>query len=107
LFIDADAAHIYVSILSLHDALPILRADCGGKRAAPAVGVRCGGNAGPIAARQSPGIAGRFTGAVGEKSSSAARRGGDGIIRGRLDRKSTRLNSSHLGISYAVFCLKK
>src|SRR5947199_8679755 len=27
--------------------------------------------------------------------------------RRRLDRKSTRLNSSHLGISYAVFCLKK
>src|SRR5262245_62595235 len=29
--------------------------------------------------------------------------------RGRAhpDRKSTRLNSSHLGISYAVFCLKK
>src|SRR5256885_12923797 len=26
---------------------------------------------------------------------------------GRLDRKSTRLNSSHLVISYAVFCLKK
>src|SRR5258705_2287146 len=25
----------------------------------------------------------------------------------RIDRKSTRLNSSHLGISYAVFCLKK
>src|SRR5262245_5455262 len=25
----------------------------------------------------------------------------------RVDRKSTRLNSSHLGISYAVFCLKK
>src|SRR5947199_9085330 len=25
----------------------------------------------------------------------------------RQDRKSTRLNSSHLGISYAVFCLKK
>src|SRR5262245_63041384 len=32
-----------------------------------------------------------------------------GPIRPRLleDRKSTRLNSSHLGISYAVFCLKK
>src|ERR1039458_10401466 len=30
--------------------------------------------------------------------------GGEGEIR---DRKSTRLNSSHLGISYAVFCLKK
>src|SRR5205814_9914495 len=45
---------------------------------------------------------------------------GDGLERLRLslpveqvrrrhsgDRKSTRLNSSHLGISYAVFCLKK
>src|SRR6266513_5166641 len=30
-----------------------------------------------------------------------APRGGDG------DRKSTRLNSSHVSISYAVFCLKK
>src|SRR5262245_64605650 len=28
-------------------------------------------------------------------------------LAGREDRKSTRLNSSHLGISYAVFCLKK
>src|ERR1035438_1619759 len=27
--------------------------------------------------------------------------------RDTVDRKSTRLNSSHLGISYAVFCLKK
>src|SRR5437899_8047711 len=26
---------------------------------------------------------------------------------GQYNRKSTRLNSSHLGISYAVFCLKK
>src|SRR5262245_64528218 len=26
---------------------------------------------------------------------------------GGVDRKSTRLNSSHLGISYAVFCLEK
>src|SRR5258705_5668454 len=26
---------------------------------------------------------------------------------GHEDRKSTRLNSSHLGISYAVFCLQK
>src|SRR5262245_13272859 len=35
----------------------------------------------------------------------------DGLLDPRqsnhLDRKSTRLNSSHLGISYAVFCLKK
>src|SRR5947199_7549261 len=28
-------------------------------------------------------------------------------LEGKIDRKSTRLNSSHLGISYAVFCLKK
>src|SRR5258705_1263921 len=49
---------------------------------------------------------------------AGARRGGgvpglfrdprDGQRRERgVDRKSTRLNSSHLGISYAVFCLKK
>src|SRR5258708_31891519 len=29
------------------------------------------------------------------------------IFAGKLDRKSTRLNSSHQIISYAVFCLKK
>src|SRR2546430_8295978 len=29
------------------------------------------------------------------------------VISGYLDRKSTRLNSSHSQISYAVFCLKK
>src|SRR5437870_10554706 len=28
-------------------------------------------------------------------------------VQGTLDRKSTRLNSSHVAISYAVFCLKK
>src|SRR2546422_4722003 len=36
------------------------------------------------------------------------RRGGDGAVaRAAPDRKSTRLNSSHGYISYAVFCLKK
>src|SRR5690242_21423716 len=30
-----------------------------------------------------------------------------GVIEGERDRKSTRLNSSHMSISYAVFCLKK
>src|SRR5690625_5566900 len=30
-----------------------------------------------------------------------------GILAKREDRKSTRLNSSHVAISYAVFCLKK
>src|SRR5262245_62461596 len=40
----------------------------------------------------------------------AARRQLDEVVRRQpdlVDRKSTRLNSSHLGISYAVFCLKK
>src|SRR5437773_9226715 len=43
-----------------------------------------------------------------------AERSGGGVTRERdpprllrLDRKSTRLNSSHITISYAVFCLKK
>src|SRR2546427_6535384 len=41
-----------------------------------------------------------------ERATAAAR--GFLIDRGRaLDRKSTRLNSSHSQISYAVFCLKK
>src|SRR5690606_40450071 len=31
----------------------------------------------------------------------------DYVLRRRQDRKSTRLNSSHVKISYAVFCLKK
>src|SRR5688572_31531931 len=33
--------------------------------------------------------------------------GGDQRMRSEPDRKSTRLNSSHSQISYAVFCLKK
>src|SRR3712207_8028826 len=35
------------------------------------------------------------------------RRRQDALDEGVLDRKSTRLNSSHANISYAVFCLKK
>src|SRR5690606_41608647 len=31
----------------------------------------------------------------------------DAVMVNRIDRKSTRLNSSHVKISYAVFCLKK
>src|SRR2546426_1197703 len=50
---------------------------------------------------------------VGHPRVSQARgAGGEGALRARVageaaDRKSTRLNSSHLVISYAVFCLKK
>src|SRR5438045_6250313 len=53
-----------------------------------------------------------------ESWNEALAAGSRGRVMGRLaewirrldvvkDRKSTRLNSSHLGISYAVFCLKK
>src|SRR5438034_6491514 len=49
------------------------------------------------------------------RSEHAVRRGGDHALAGGVDhragtdvdRKSTRLNSSHTVISYAVFCLKK
>src|SRR5256885_4944180 len=41
---------------------------------------------------------------LGEEAAEAL--GGD-VSLDVLDRKSTRLNSSHLVISYAVFCLKK
>src|SRR3712207_7384885 len=38
----------------------------------------------------------------------AVRDGDDYVVTGtKADRKSTRLNSSHANISYAVFCLKK
>src|SRR5437773_3967441 len=43
-------------------------------------------------------------------ASRAVRVGPRGAVEGRpgrRDRKSTRLNSSHITISYAVFCLKK
>src|SRR5689334_24362547 len=43
---------------------------------------------------------------VKEMARRARRRGGSPAAR-HLDRKSTRLNSSHSSISYAVFCLKK
>src|SRR5262245_63970409 len=41
------------------------------------------------------------------RSPRRRRRSRPSPARDRPDRKSTRLNSSHLGISYAVFCLKK
>src|SRR5690554_343085 len=40
-------------------------------------------------------------------STDVAQRFGDRGAHGQVDRKSTRLNSSHVRISYAVFCLKK
>src|SRR5690606_39534996 len=48
--------------------------------------------------------------AAGEHQGGEAAPGGDLVAEHALqvrDRKSTRLNSSHVKISYAVFCLKK
>src|SRR5437899_11265638 len=71
--------------LSLHDALPIYLRQ--GSRSVHHVDLQ---NAGRRAEKGKRSQAGRM----------------DRAARGR-DRKSTRLNSSHLGISYADFCLKK
>src|SRR5688500_19092509 len=72
-----DPATTEIYTLSLHDALPISRCPSGSWS--------------PAACRARPSPA----------SASARRRSTP------ADRKSTRLNSSHLVISYAVFCLKK
>src|SRR3712207_8632715 len=51
-----------------------------------------------------PGQGSTFPGGVGVQDT---RRAGGDRARAAQDRKSTRLNSSHANISYAVFCLKK
>src|SRR3712207_9433200 len=84
-----DTATTEIYTLSLHDALPIwpeLRFSLFRRRQCPHHGVQ------------------------GRSASAGPRRaaGRNGPARGRSrDRKSTRLNSSHANISYAVFCLKK
>src|SRR5258705_6708945 len=79
-----DTATTEIYTLSLHDALPIfLDVDLDH-------------------------LPGNFRGDRGPPPRDDVARGIEhrGLRAGR-DRKSTRLNSSHLGISYAVFCLKK
>src|SRR2546430_4308877 len=78
-----DTATTEIYTLSLHDALPIY-----------------GTPPTPRAAHTSPAYAGCCV--SGEFCVAAG-----ACIGGLLDRKSTRLNSSHSQISYAVFCLKK
>src|SRR5207253_10043445 len=78
-----------ISTLSLHDALPIF-AQAGGGEALP----RGGEHAGEAAEVLDQ--------LLGQRLDVAARNGVE-----QQDRKSTRLNSSHVAISYAVFCLKK
>src|SRR3712207_6868234 len=89
-----DTATTEIYTLSLHDALPIL---C----RAPVRLVRAAARGRP---RDPPRRAARSRQRGRPPGARLARRGGS--LR-RRDRKSTRLNSSHANISYAVFCLKK
>src|SRR3712207_7039841 len=85
-----DTATTEIYTLSLHDALPIsVRTPTAAQGHAPA---------------QRPGV-----GALQRKIQGRLRRidPGDPKAERQADRKSTRLNSSHANISYAVFCLKK
>src|SRR3712207_7764254 len=54
-----------------------------------------------------PGVVGRRRRGTGGLAVHALRRRPQGETPKLQDRKSTRLNSSHANISYAVFCLKK
>src|SRR2546427_9441032 len=72
-----------------HECLPARRYLRGHARAAAPV---------PVAHARGHGVHG---------ARADAQRGARADVRGPADRKSTRLNSSHSQISYAVFCLKK
>src|SRR2546426_2322388 len=61
---------------------------------------------GGAAAGSVPEVAGSLRGSI-QKGGQAMSGSGPFVIEVQGDRKSTRLNSSHLVISYAVFCLKK
>src|SRR5205814_10687594 len=88
--------------LSLHDALPI----CGGLSIP--TGMIFGPDGNLYVSNHDTNSVLRFNGATGAFidvfASGNGLDGPQGLV---LDRKSTRLNSSHLGTSYAVFCLKK
>src|SRR5207302_9023855 len=95
------------SLLSLHDALPICsgateRGDAGCGQSAAHITVR------PRDRRQTARrgvLAHRLH--LTEDMDAFARYALFGCVLANRDRKSTRLNSSHVKISYAVFCLKK
>src|SRR5437867_10633752 len=87
--------------LSLHDALPICHHQ--GEDLAGSNAGGCG--SGEEDLRCEVGVEG--IAARDEIGGGLYRRGAIGAEVVDLDRKSTRLNSSHRTISYAVFCLKK
>src|SRR5258705_8236577 len=61
----------------------------------------------PVRLAQPPDYAGRLPSTPAFLRSERTVSVGIAPFASQADRKSTRLNSSHLGISYAVFCLKK
>src|SRR5256884_7845920 len=92
-----DTATTEIYTLSLHDALPILRwvrevrsSDIAAITGVPGAVLRVGGI---------PALDADYDSVVKARLPS--------VVLGVVDRKSTRLNSSHGYISYAVFCLKK
>src|SRR3712207_7572705 len=97
IFFFNDTATTEIYTLSLHDALPIFPLAVAARDAQRdrSHGDRLRDDHGPLAAAALPAAVRRL------RRRDACRR----WVRG--DRKSTRLNSSHANISYAVFCLKK
>src|SRR5256885_11712647 len=91
-----DTATTEIYTLSLHDALPIWKIDVldVGIRNLGVVAIMALQLAGVVIARQIEIVQSRYDSVVHN-------------LNNVRDRKSTRLNSSHLVISYAVFCLKK
>src|SRR3712207_6982572 len=87
-----DTATTEIYTLSLHDALPICRLGVA-RQAARQRALRLTGGLGRLVA--------------GSDDEAVVRLDGPDAGLLRPDRKSTRLNSSHANISYAVFCLKK
>src|SRR3712207_8283180 len=88
-----DTATTEIYTLSLHDALPIYKLDKIGPAAVAELLVSEAG--------ATPEQAAACLELAGISGSDA------GVVEDVRDRKSTRLNSSHANISYAVFCLKK
>src|SRR5690606_41235794 len=99
-----DPAPTGVYTLSLHDALPIFGFRVAGKIASRSVDVGASVAAGEVIATLDDTD---FRHALA--SAQAQERAAEAAARRAAaeDRKSTRLNSSHVKISYAVFCLKK